>query len=75
MGAHGLDAPLRPEWMDDDTWDLVERAAAAGVLAKAPAMPHPTRDELEADARKFTEAIGGQNGARAILAALDAGRD
>jgi hypothetical protein len=75
MGAHGLEAPLRPDWMDDETWDLVERAAAAGVLAQAPAVPRPTRDELEADARKFTKAIGGQDGARAILAALEAGRD
>jgi len=60
--------------MDDATWDLVERAAAAGVLAEAPTAPRPTIEELESAARTFTEFIGGRDGARAILAALDAGR-
>jgi hypothetical protein len=72
--THGVDAPLRPEWMDDETWDLVERAAAAGILAEAPTGTRPTVEDLEADARAFSEAIGGHEGARTILDALADGR-
>ena len=36
--------------------------------------PPPTVEELEAEARAFTEAIGGHEGAQAILAALADGR-
>ena len=63
----------RPEWMDDETYAVVNRAARAGVLVSAPTRPRPTVEELEADARAFTDAAG-PDGVRAILEALDDGR-
>ena len=63
----------RPEWMDDETYALVERAARAGVLVSAPTRPRSTVEKLEADARAFTDAAG-PDGVRSILEALDDGR-